>query len=188
MKGGLPPLTSDLPQIIDEPLGRTLSEGHDVSLTISVLSGTPVNFQWQRNGTNIEGAIDPTLLVRNARVADAGDYQVNVSNSSGSVKSILAKVEVTPAPLTPGSLDLSLNTSAGPNGPVYACDLQADGQILVAGDFTRVNGLTRNQFAKLRFDGTVDPSFDPTIAGSFTTVNGIPRNNVARLLLRGQVP
>ncbi|MCI0475522.1 MAG: delta-60 repeat domain-containing protein, partial [Anaerolineales bacterium] len=47
------------------------------------------------------------------------------------------------------------------NGTVYALALQADGKILIGGDFTSVGGTTRNYVARLNANGTLDDSFDP---------------------------
>jgi uncharacterized delta-60 repeat protein len=105
-----------------------------------------------------------------------------------------------------GSVDTTFNVDtngvprSGPNGPVYAIGLQADGKILIGGEFDRVNGQPRNNIARLNADGSVDTDFNPglgpngpildikvqpdqriLIAGAFTEVNGFPRAGVARL-------
>ncbi|HEY6166600.1 MAG TPA: Calx-beta domain-containing protein, partial [Verrucomicrobiae bacterium] len=60
-----------------------------------------------------------------------------------------------------GSLDTTFNPGAGANGPVYAVELQADGRVLIAGDFTSVNNIPRNRIARLNTNGVVDLSFTP---------------------------
>lgn len=89
------------------------------------------------------------------------------------------------------------------NGPVRAIALQADGKILIGGEFTSLapNGgaaVTRNHIARLNPDGKVDLTFNPDangdvytiaiqnngailIGGSFTAVGGTGRNFLARL-------
>jgi len=42
---------------------------------------------------------------------------------------------------------------------------QADGRIIIAGDFDEYNGFTRNGLARLNSDGTLDFSFDPGSGG-----------------------
>src|SRR5204862_2126597 len=87
---------------------------------------------------------------------------------------------------------------------VYAIAVQADGKILVGGNFSTLapNGglmVTRNNIARLETDGrldqtvnlsTVGSAVDATavqpdgkilIGGSFTTVLGVARTNIARL-------
>ena len=105
-----------------------------------------------------------------------------------------------------GTLDPTFNPNA--NLEVTSIVTQADGKILIAGEFTTLspNGgaaLTRNRIARLNPDGTVDSVFDPNakfdvlsiavqgdgkilIGGGFTKVspNGGPavtRNRIARL-------
>src|SRR6185503_13620776 len=99
-----------------------------------------------------------------------------------------------------GALDLSFNTGLGANSEIRSIALQPDGRILVAGNFTNFNGVTRMRVARLESAGAVDPVFDPgrgadntvysvalepdgkvVIGGSFTMVNGFIRNGVARL-------
>lgn len=58
-----------------------------------------------------------------------------------------------------------VTTSYAPSPETYPGTIQwlvpvADGGVLIAGDFTRVNGVPRNRVARLRADGTLDPLFD----------------------------
>jgi uncharacterized delta-60 repeat protein len=100
-----------------------------------------------------------------------------------------------------GSLDAQfLGNLPGANGPVNCVALQWDGKILLAGNFTTMNGVSRNRIARLNSDGSLDPSFGNgmaganavvyaliiqpgkiVIGGSFTSVNGVARTRVARL-------
>ena len=93
------------------------------------------------------------------------------------------------------------NSGAGVNTtPVRAMALQPDGKLLIAGDFTAVNGTTRNRVARLNADGTLDTTFDPgtgsaasvralawqpdgkiIVGGDFTAFAGVAREYVARL-------
>ena len=96
---------------------------------------------------------------------------------------------------TDGTLDTPFNPMA--NDPVRSIVLQADGKILVGGDFTNIDGQTRNRIARLNTDGTAD-SFNPSadmnvrqlalqtdgkilVVGNFTTINTVTRNSIARL-------
>src|ERR1041385_5336817 len=61
------------------------------------------------------------------------------------------------------------------NGAIRVAVAQADGKILIGGDFTTLapNGgatVTRNFIARLKPDGTVDPAFDPNANGSVNTI------------------
>lgn len=60
-----------------------------------------------------------------------------------------------------GSLDSSFSLSSPPDGVVRAVKLLPSGKILIGGDFTHLDNVTRNYIAQLNADGTVDTNFDP---------------------------
>ena len=64
-----------------------------------------------------------------------------------------------------GSLDTAFNPTV--NGTVWATAVQPDGRIFIGGAFNTVNGVARNNLARLNTDGTLDTTFDPG-----TTLNG----------------
>ncbi len=105
-----------------------------------------------------------------------------------------------------GSVDSTFDPNA--NSTVLALAVQADGKILMGGQFTTLaNGATaRNHIARLNADGSVDTTFDPNanstvhalavqadgkilLGGQFTTLaNGATaRNRIARLNADGSV-
>jgi uncharacterized delta-60 repeat protein len=80
------------------------------------------------------------------------------------------------ARLTPtGALDTSFTAAAGTafNGAVQALNLQADGKILVGGDFTVFNATTRNFLARLNASGDLDSTFLGTLSGPNSSVYGL---------------
>jgi hypothetical protein len=62
-----------------------------------------------------------------------------------------------------GGLDTSFNIGSGFNGDVYSIAIQADGKIVVGGDFTQFDGQSRNLIARLNTDGTLDNTFTSPI-------------------------
>ena len=51
-------------------------------------SGTaPLFFQWRKNGGNLPTETNGTLTLANVALADAGDYEVMVTNAVGSATS-----------------------------------------------------------------------------------------------------
>jgi len=112
-----------------------------------------------------------------------------------------------------GTTDPSFDPGSSSNNTVYTILLQADGKILVGGDFTLFSGLSRNCLTRLLSDGSVDPGFDIgtgithavpgfgslvtamaigpddsiLVGGTFTLCNGVPRGSIARLLSDGTV-
>jgi len=103
----------------------------------------------------------------------------------------------------PGSPDATFASAAGCNSNIYALAIQSNNQILVGGDFTMANGVTREHIARLNYDGTLDagfllPSSDSgangsiraievksdgriLIGGTFSAFNSAPINNLASL-------
>lgn len=87
---------------------------------------------------------------------------------------------------TDGSLDTSFDPGQGPNSAVRVVRVQADGKILVGGEFTRLNGVARSCVARLNADGTVDATFDPgTGVGGYLFVNAMAIQNDGRILIGG---
>jgi uncharacterized repeat protein (TIGR01451 family)/uncharacterized delta-60 repeat protein len=105
-----------------------------------------------------------------------------------------------------GTLDTTFNPGLGANGPVSCLALQPDGNLLIGGEFTFVNGTNRNYVARLGTNGVLDASFDTStgpngqvsaialqpdgrvlIGGEFTAIGGVPRNHIARLNADGSL-
>jgi len=86
-----------LPLLIDVPPGnQTATFGSTVILTTHALSVTKLSYQWFKNLSPIKGATNASLILSNAQVKDDGSYSVKVANALASVKSMPAKVTLTP--------------------------------------------------------------------------------------------
>lgn len=59
-----------------------------------------------------------------------------------------------------GSLDVSFNTGSGFNDDVSTVKLQANGKVLVGGEFTAYNGTVSNKIVRLNSDGSIDNAFN----------------------------
>ena len=71
----------------------------------------------------------------------------------------------TDRPISPsgGLVDTSFNPAVGFPGRIFNAALQADGSVIVVGQFGIVNGTQRLNVARLLSDGTLDPTFNPPI-------------------------
>lgn len=75
------------PSITTQPVAATVSRGQAAVFTAAA-TGTPApTYQWRRNGTALNGATGPILRLASAEAADAGNYDVVVTNSVGSITS-----------------------------------------------------------------------------------------------------
>ena len=99
-----------------------------------------------------------------------------------------------------------VSPNSGADDVINAVALQPDGKILIGGNFTSFNGLSRYHIARLNANGSLDGTFNPglgvngvvwalalqtngqvIIGGSFTSVNGTNMANVARLNANGSL-
>ena len=113
----------------------------------------------------------------------------------------------------PGTIDPDFNPSDSGfgygdavTGFVHCMARQANGQVVIAGQFSAYNGIPRANIARINADGTLDTGFDPgtgtnntvealalqpdgkiLIAGNFTSYNGTARNRIARLNANGSL-
>ncbi|HWN96583.1 MAG TPA: immunoglobulin domain-containing protein, partial [Methylomirabilota bacterium] len=83
-------------QIVTHPQSRTNAVGTTAAFTVVATGGTPIFYQWRKNGANILGATSSTLSLANVQFSDNGSaYTVVVTNSVNSVTSSVATLTVT---------------------------------------------------------------------------------------------
>jgi hypothetical protein len=86
------------PVIWFQPRSALVDEGNSITLFVQSFDCTPLSFQWRRNGTNLLGETDESLLLLEAGLDVTGDYDVVVSGLGGSATSLVATVVVTQSP------------------------------------------------------------------------------------------
>lgn len=90
----LPPLAA--PTILTQPQSATVLEGEMATFTVAA-DGVPApTYRWRYEGIDLPGETSATLSFQ-AALADAGDYDVVVTNVLGSVTSDVATLTVTSA-------------------------------------------------------------------------------------------
>jgi sugar lactone lactonase YvrE len=89
------------PAITSQPRSQAALVGSTVTLLV-ITSGDPApTYQWRQNGVAIAGATGSTLTLTNVQAANAGNYDVTVTNPLGTVSSSLAQLTVTTASTSP---------------------------------------------------------------------------------------
>jgi len=83
-----------IPIITQHPQSQTVTGGATVTLSVGYSGTGPFYFQWRRNGVNIGGATNKTVILSNLQPADAGDYNVVVFTDAGAAVSDVAAVRV----------------------------------------------------------------------------------------------
>ena len=95
------------PTISRQPVGTNVPAGSPFTLSVEASGLAPFTYQWRHSGTNLPGATSDVLTIQKASAADAGTYQVIVSNVAGNTASAEVSVEVSLRP------ELTLKTYAG---------------------------------------------------------------------------
>jgi len=118
---------TNVPQITQPPLSRTLRAGAATLLSVQAVGDGPLYYQWRFNGTSMSGATVSSLTLSQFNAAQAGNYDVVVTGAAGSATSQVASValfqlEVLPSSFTPLPL-LILN---GAKGSRFQLETSAD--------------------------------------------------------------
>jgi Divergent InlB B-repeat domain len=75
------------PQILGQPGNLAVGPGQAGSFLVVAADTRNLSYQWSFNGTNLSGANGDALLLPDVSAANEGQYQVVLSNPSGSVTS-----------------------------------------------------------------------------------------------------
>ncbi len=87
------------PIIVQEPVSQTVHVGSGATFTVIADGCSELRYQWRYNGTNITGySTNDTLSYQYFLQEHSCDMTVVVSDSSGSVTSVVARLEVLPRP------------------------------------------------------------------------------------------
>jgi alpha-tubulin suppressor-like RCC1 family protein len=87
-------VTPSAPTITAQPVSRSNVLNSIATFTVSAKGSSPLCYNWQFNGASLPAATN-NVLTLTAQAADAGSYQVMVSNLSGSVTSRVVTLTVT---------------------------------------------------------------------------------------------
>jgi hypothetical protein len=88
---------SSPPSILAQPQNQQSVVGSNAAFTAAALSVPALGYQWKFDGTNLSGASTSALVIANVLVANAGSYQVVVTNANGAVTSAGATLTVNKA-------------------------------------------------------------------------------------------
>lgn len=122
------------PQIVSHPVNETVAVGQPASFSVAAAGSPPLTYQWRRNSLDIPGATDPTYSIPAAETSQAGDYDVVVSNGSGSATSSAATLNVrNPLTLVWAGFDTwnTVNLNWDANGDLAPESTYTEGDIVV---------------------------------------------------------
>src|SRR5262249_33463564 len=84
------------PSIITKPVSQTMFQTDTAAFSVVANGAPPPSYQWQFGGSALAGATDPSLVLTNVTLPQAGPYLVVVTNSAGSVTSSVATLTIIP--------------------------------------------------------------------------------------------
>ncbi|MGI8604664.1 MAG: hypothetical protein ACR2OZ_16960 [Verrucomicrobiales bacterium] len=138
---------------------------------------------------NANSSVVAIAVQADGRILTGGNF-FGANSIGGQTRSFIARLDPT----------TGLADSFNPNafGNVHTIAVQADGKILVGGNFTSIGGLPRNRIARLDATTGLADSFNPNAnervnsiavqadgrilaGGNFIVIGGLPRNRIARL-------
>jgi uncharacterized delta-60 repeat protein len=151
-------------------------------------------------GTGFDGQVTSLVVQSDGKILVGGFF----TSLNGVTRLFLVRLNAN------GTEDTAFytNLGAGFNSIVTSLAIQSNGQILVGGFFTSLNGVTRNRLVRLNSTGTVDTTFSTNlgtgfnssvraiaiqsngqilVGGFFTTLNDVTRNRLVRLNSTGTV-
>jgi uncharacterized delta-60 repeat protein len=120
-------------------------------LILNFLQAQPgTNDQSFNIGTGFNDAVFETAIQADGKIIASGYF----TTYNGLSQNRLVRLN------PDGSLDNTFNIGTGFNGGALTISIQADGKIIVGGEFTTYNGNVANRLVRLNNDGTVDNSFN----------------------------
>ena len=144
------------PWIRAQPLSQAVLAGDLISFSVATAGTDLLSYQWRLNGTNLAGATDTAYTRTNAQLADAGTYTVVVTNSSGSMTSSDAVLQV--LPVNAPSIRVNNQLAVGTVPAVVSA------QLTISRGFT-------NGFIFYTLDGTTPTTSSRFYAGPVTLTN-----------------
>ncbi|MDB6126065.1 MAG: Immunoglobulin I-set domain protein, partial [Pedosphaera sp.] len=157
------------PAFVSQPHGTSLYAGDNLKLSGLANGTVPLVYQWIKNGTNIIGATNTSLIFAPLQLGDAGDYTLAVTNAYGAITSSVAVVQVQAFDLT--------NALAGfwkfddGSGSATAADASANGNTATLINFPDAT----SEWVTGRINGAVN--FNSGAVNQYATIADSPSLN-----------
>ncbi|SVE45781.1 uncharacterized protein METZ01_LOCUS498635, partial [marine metagenome] len=107
---------------------KEVEPGSTVTLTAPVSGFGTFNFQWLKNGVNISGATEQTLVLSDVSLADSGNYSLNVGSEGGALYSNSMNLRVRADTLTFGDAFADAVATSGSTGSYRGSNIGASAE------------------------------------------------------------
>ena len=125
-------------------------------------------------GTGANNIIETCTVQSDGKIVIGGNF----ASYNGSARNGIARLNID------GTLDTSFSPGTGANSGIMSTSIQNDGKIIIGGNFTSFNGISRNRIARLNSDGTLEESFNPG-TGANNTVWSTSIQNDGKIIIGG---
>ena len=163
-----------LPIISNQPISRSVPAGTNVSFSVTASGLAALSYQWRFNQSGIFAKTNNSLSLTNVQSANAGDFDVVITNNYGAITSSIATLTVVPSVPTITTQALSRVASVGQNvsftvaakgSEPMTCQWLFNGTKLPGANgftlaFTNVNS---------SFSGTYRAAVSNAVGGTFST-------------------
>ncbi len=164
------------PTILVQPAGVAGTVGSTLQLSVTAVGSGTLGYQWLHNNNQIAGATAALLTLGVIQSADAGSYQVVVSNSLGAASSALANVTILSI-IVPPSITSQPEKTTATVGTSASFTVGAAGSIPLTFQW-QVNGLP---IAGATLATLTLPSIKVSDAGNYSVVVSNPFGSKASI-------
>src|SRR5262249_28525197 len=109
---------SSTPLITQQPEDRSVFVGSTATFSVTAVGSLPLTYQWRRDGADLPGATNQSLVLTNVTLSDAGQYVVVVHNPRGMTESVTVSLSVEEAHGRVGYFTDFNPDSRGPEAPI----------------------------------------------------------------------
>ncbi|HEX2912716.1 MAG TPA: Calx-beta domain-containing protein [Chloroflexia bacterium] len=106
---------------------------------------------FNQGGSGPDGSVRVVKWLPGGKILIAGNFE----NYNGTPRNRIALLNAD------GTLDTSFDPGTGASLTINTLAVQADGKILIGGEFTGFNSVSRNHIARLNSNGSLDTTFNP---------------------------
>src|SRR6266545_3700007 len=138
---GVVNILSTPPSILSQPQSQTNTIFSTATFSVTATGSLPLSYQWQLNGMDLPAQTNSTLVLPGVRPAQAGRYQVVVSNAVLAVTSVVAVLTV--------NRQVRISSTNGPTGT----EVDVPIELLANGDETALGFSLRFDPGRLTFRG-----------------------------------
>ncbi len=107
-------LPATAPTISTQPTDANVATGSSAAFSVTAAGSAPLAYQWRKAGVALPGETSATLAFAGVTPADAGAFDVVVTNAAGSITSRTARLTVTTAAAAPTVVTQPAAATTGP--------------------------------------------------------------------------